>query len=349
MTELFTYKGGLYPEYLKHGNACQFIVPVAKQFCYGVGLDVGCGKWPLPHAIPVDLVNGGNAMVLPPGEYDYIFSSHCLEHLENPIAALEHWGSRIRDRGTLFLYLPHPEMEYWLPQNCRKHLHSWYPREIAKILKDIGFTNVIHSERDLAWSFSVVATKEQIEERSARKREAERDVNERVSTILDDPQLLKIHQEFGGGVFHRCSVFHNLNRILLKNGIKGKTALEIGTYNGITAIILARYFDNVVTVDILDCPIKKKIADFLGIKNIEFKLVNDNKEKAGFINSQEFDFCYMDGDHENDTLFDWELVKHCGRVLFHEYWSEQKPVFDLVNSLPENEVKKYPFMALWTK
>ena len=88
--------------------------------------------------------------------YDYIFSSHCLEHLRDPVSALENWKSHIKDGGVLFLYLPHPDMEYWLPQNNRKHLHSWYPEDISKIMEDLGYDNVIHSERDMFWSFSVV-------------------------------------------------------------------------------------------------------------------------------------------------------------------------------------------------
>src|SRR5690606_29260652 len=90
------------------------------------------------------------------GLWDYVFSSHCLEHLVNPIAALEHWKSKLKPGGVLFLYLPHPDMRYWLPQNCRKHLHTWKPEEMAQILRDLGFANVIHSERDIAWGFTVI-------------------------------------------------------------------------------------------------------------------------------------------------------------------------------------------------
>jgi SAM-dependent methyltransferase len=154
---VYEYKGGIYPEYLKTGNACSFILPTALQFCQGRGLDVGAGPWPLPGAIPVELRDGGNAMSLPEGQFDYVFSSHCLEHLENPIAALEHWKTRLKPGGVLFLYLPHPEMKYWLPQNNRKHLHAWWPADMEEIVKDLGFVNVIRSERDLAWSFAVVA------------------------------------------------------------------------------------------------------------------------------------------------------------------------------------------------
>lgn len=153
---IYEYKGKLYPDYLKSGNASQHIAATAAHFCKGVGLDIGANKWPLPGAIPVDLINGGNAMALPNGEYDYLFSSHCLEHIPDTVEALIHWRSRLKPGGVLFLYLPHPDMEYWLPQNCRKHLHSWRPEVMAQMLRDLGFVNVIHSERDLAWGFAVV-------------------------------------------------------------------------------------------------------------------------------------------------------------------------------------------------
>jgi SAM-dependent methyltransferase len=153
---IFEYKGALYPEYIRNGNACRFILPMAREFCRGVGLDVGAGRWPLPGAIPVDLADGGDAMHLPAGDYDYVFSSHCLEHLADPVAAIEHWKTRIKPRGVLFLYLPHPDMCYWRPQHNRKHLHLFWPEDTAEMLRDLGFVDVIHSERDLAWGFAVV-------------------------------------------------------------------------------------------------------------------------------------------------------------------------------------------------
>lgn len=156
---IYEYRGALYPDYLKRGDACQFVTPVAQQFCKGSGLDVGCSYWPFPGAIPVDQTLGGDAMALPAGEFDYVFSSHCLEHLPNPISALEHWKTRIKPGGVLFLNLPSPDMEYWRPQHCRKHLHSWRPEDMAQIVRDLGFVNVIHSARDLSWSFQVVGWK----------------------------------------------------------------------------------------------------------------------------------------------------------------------------------------------
>jgi SAM-dependent methyltransferase len=153
---LFEYQGDVYPEYLRTGNACQHIAATALHFCKGRGLDIGANKWPLPGAEAIDLTTKWTAMELPHGLFPYLFSSHCLEHLSNPIAALEHWKTRIEPGGVLFLYLPHPAQKYWRPQNCKKHLHSWRPEDMAQILRDLGFVNVLHSERDLAWSFSCV-------------------------------------------------------------------------------------------------------------------------------------------------------------------------------------------------
>lgn len=161
---IYEYRGSLYPDYLKRGNACQFIAPTALQFCRGKGVDVGGGKWPLPGAVVVDQGPGfehSSPTNLPPGhlddgKWDYVFSSHCLEHLANPVAAVEHWKTRIKPGGVLFLYLPHREMRYWNPSNCRKHLHIFHQEDVANMLRDLGFINVIHSERDLAWSFATV-------------------------------------------------------------------------------------------------------------------------------------------------------------------------------------------------
>lgn len=156
MNDLFEYLGDVYPSFLRDGNAMQYIAPTALKFCRGRGLDVGCGKWPLAGAVPVDLANGGEAMALPDGPWDFIASSHCLEHLVDPITALEHWHVRLRPGGVLFLYLPHPAQKYWLPQHCKKHRHSWSPQQMAQILLDLGYVDVIHGERDLVWSFAVV-------------------------------------------------------------------------------------------------------------------------------------------------------------------------------------------------
>jgi SAM-dependent methyltransferase len=159
MMKVYRYKGNLYPEYLKSGNANAFIEPFANYFCKGEGLDIGgFFKCTFPGARPINILNGDefDAYHLPDEKYDYIFSSHTLEHLHDCVDALKCWKGHLKENGVLFLYLPHPDMEYWLPQNNRKHLHLFHPEDIHKLLKDLGFKHILRSERDLYWSFAVV-------------------------------------------------------------------------------------------------------------------------------------------------------------------------------------------------
>lgn len=132
----------------------------------------------------------------------------------------------------------------------------------------------------------------------------------------------------------------------------GKTCLEIGTFHGITAVLLSQFFERVVCVSIDEMPVmKREIVDYLGIKNVAFYDAKNNAEKARFVHALDFDFCYQDGDHAHDTYTDFELVKRCGRVLFHEYWPLQPPVWNLVNSLPQAEVTRarYDCLAYWER
>ena len=153
---LFEFEGHVYPSFIRDGNAQFYVAPIANQFCKGVGLDVGCGKFPLSGTRGIDRINGDDAMDLPAGQWDFIFSSHFLEHAVNPVAAILHWKTRIKPGGVLFLYLPHPDALLWRPEHNREHLHLLWPRDVADMLRALGFVDVLHSERDLAWGFSVV-------------------------------------------------------------------------------------------------------------------------------------------------------------------------------------------------
>lgn len=134
----------------------RFIAPTAEYFCKGHGVDVGCSEWPLAGAIPIDLKSGGDAYALPGRNYDFVFSSHCLEHLPNYVKALRYWKECLKPGGVLFLYLPHPKMTYWHPANCDKHLHSFTPDEIHGLLQALGFKGVMSSGQDMYWSFCVI-------------------------------------------------------------------------------------------------------------------------------------------------------------------------------------------------
>ena len=161
--EIITYNKESYPKFQAEGNASQFAIPFAKKLCKGNGIDIGCNRkeWAFPGAQPIDLMfhDPWDAYNLPDVKYDYIFSSHCLEHLENWVEALDYWKSHLKIGGVLFLYLPHFDQQYWRPWHNKKHIHVFVPEIVVNYFKDRNFNNVFHSERDLNHSFIVVGEK----------------------------------------------------------------------------------------------------------------------------------------------------------------------------------------------
>lgn len=168
-----------------------------------------------------------------------------------------------------------------------------------------------------------------------------------------NPLLKRVLKEFGKRAFARSSACMEFEPFLKRIGAGGKACVEIGTYNGITALVLSQYFDEVFCVSIDDDPhmIRDEVLAFAGAKNVICLDVKSNVEKAEAIGKLEFDFCYMDGDHAHDTESDFLLVERCGRVLFHEYWPIQAPVWNLVNALPQHEVVRasHDCFAYWER
>lgn len=161
--DVLEFHGDVYPKFQSEGNASQFAIPFAKHFCKGNGLDVGCNRteWAFPGATPIDISfgDGFDAMNLPMGKFDYIYSSHCLEHLDSWVDALDYWREKLFDGGVLFLYLPDASQKYWRPWYNRKHKHCFTPDIIKMYFEDVGMKNIFVSGIDLNNSFIVVGEK----------------------------------------------------------------------------------------------------------------------------------------------------------------------------------------------
>ena len=161
--QVLDYKGDKYPHFQSIGNASQFAIPYAKHFCDGFGYDIGCMKkeWSYPGSIAIDLDfdDPWDANHLPDDKMDYIFSSHCLEHVDDWAGTLLYWTEKLCDGGILFLYLPHYDQKYWRPWNNRKHIHAFVPNMIVDFMEENGYTNIFSSQRDLNHSFIVVGEK----------------------------------------------------------------------------------------------------------------------------------------------------------------------------------------------
>lgn len=163
MNKIINFNHKQYPSFQALGNAAQFAIPFAKYYCIGTGFDIGCNRveWSFPGSIPIDpILNEYSATKLPEIKVDYIFSSHCLEHLPHWVDALDYWIDHIKVGGSLFLYLPHYDQEYWRPWNNRKHVHCFTPNIIDDYLKARSdMKDIFVSQRDLNHAFMAVAQK----------------------------------------------------------------------------------------------------------------------------------------------------------------------------------------------
>jgi hypothetical protein len=126
------YEGEFYPDYLTLGGNTFAIQRTALKYCKGQGLDIGASYWPLLGSTPIDTETGpgiaNKIEDIRENSQDYVFSSHCLEHIENWEEALDTWVSKIKLGGVLFLYLPHPSCKLWHKSNpFMEGIHKWVP------------------------------------------------------------------------------------------------------------------------------------------------------------------------------------------------------------------------------
>jgi len=161
-------KGKKYPDYLFMGGASYAIFSRATMFLKGVGVDIGAGYWEFPGSIPIDIQRGEGLKNyidnFKENSLDYIFSSHCLEHIIDWQRELDKWISKLKNKGgRLFLYLPHPDCEIWKPGAPGiGDGHKWQPNPeiVINYLKHKGLKIIYVDEGpDSMMSFSICAEK----------------------------------------------------------------------------------------------------------------------------------------------------------------------------------------------
>lgn len=163
----WVYESQFYPDYLTVGGNTFAIRKTAQKYCKGIGLDIGASYWPIPNSTPIDTELGpgleNKIGDIPPNSQDYVYSSHCLEHIFNWQTTLIYWIEKIKLNGMLFLYLPHPTCKLWHISNPQmSNTHKWVPT--PEIIKDFIHKNGMElidfdDGPDHFFSFYVVAKK----------------------------------------------------------------------------------------------------------------------------------------------------------------------------------------------
>ena len=94
-------------------------------------LDIGAGgDLVTPDAIPYDVEQGDANRItgFPPESFDCVYSSHCLEHMNDPRQTILNWWSLVKPGGHLFVIVPDEdlyEQGVWPSRFSKEHLHSF--------------------------------------------------------------------------------------------------------------------------------------------------------------------------------------------------------------------------------
>lgn len=118
-----------------------------QKYFVGTGLDVGAGGDPLSRYVPLfpgithvmtfdvpgsdaDVVGDATTLASIPGDnvYDFVHSSHCLEHLADPEAALRSWLRVTKPGGHVIVLVPDWELyehETWPSVFNMDHKHCF--------------------------------------------------------------------------------------------------------------------------------------------------------------------------------------------------------------------------------
>lgn len=108
------------------------------RYMYGQGIDIGyrgtdsTAETILPGAQGVDIGTPGyDGFLLPykSDTLDYVYSSHCLEHLEAPIASIREWFRVVKPHGHLVIVVPHQylyEKRSELPSRWNRDHKTFY-------------------------------------------------------------------------------------------------------------------------------------------------------------------------------------------------------------------------------
>lgn len=146
------------------------------KYCRGQGLDLGCGMTKIkPDAIGIDLLSPVadmkiDARLLPsyPNEhFDFIYSSHLLEEIQDTESTLKEWLRLVKEGGFIVLYQADKEHYFPLddPRCNQSHVHHFDWESLWAVFEKIGGTELIHhasysGDPHNEWSFELVVQKD---------------------------------------------------------------------------------------------------------------------------------------------------------------------------------------------
>lgn len=123
----------------------------------------------LPLVAPDILDDAETLGTVPDGEYAFVIAAHLLEHMRNPLRALETWCRVLRPEGLIYLVVPHPRhsfdrlrsrtlvehliLDYEQPSTERDYEH--YLEHAVCVDHKRGRDALAHAASLQAWDYSI--------------------------------------------------------------------------------------------------------------------------------------------------------------------------------------------------
>ena len=106
-----------------------------QKYTKGYGIDIGFGGDPIaPNCRGWDIEDGDAQYLkgIKDNSFDFVYSSHTLEHMSDPAMSLRNWWRVLKTNGYLILYIPHRDL-----YEKKKNLPSkWNPDHKCFFLLD---------------------------------------------------------------------------------------------------------------------------------------------------------------------------------------------------------------------
>ncbi len=191
-------------------------------YLHGTGVEIGAFKTPIPGIRPIYVdrfthyagePSGaeyfGDACQLPvrDASLDYVASSHLIEHTANPIAAFTEWCRVLKDKGIIYMVVPHRKLtfDHTRPLTTVEHMVEDFHRNIGQV----DGTHIDDFTLGIDWTlFSPATPPERIAEERAKLAAEYR-------TNIDAGREINIH-------------FHTFEPEQMKALIEAANALPIG-------------------------------------------------------------------------------------------------------------------------
>ena len=143
------------------------------RYLTGSGIDIGCGDDPILDTCDrFDMLDGDANYICRyvHKSYNWVYSSHCLEHMIDPVSALREWGRLLLPGGYLIATFPDEdlyEQGVWPSRFNADHLHtftiskrkSWSPVSVnvLDMVKQIkGFDTIKIELHDFGYDRSLI-------------------------------------------------------------------------------------------------------------------------------------------------------------------------------------------------